>query len=124
MKSILIVDDDAEDLQFLKETLAGEGYRVQCLSDSEEALAEVSKHKPDLMILDVLMPKLDGAELAHQLHLKPDTAGIPFIFLTSAAFGLSSTFLIGDITYEVFGKPFKKNELLRSVRRILSPAHV
>ena len=122
MKSILVVDDDAEDLEFIEEALNGEGYRVICLRNGQEAFQRAQKEKPDLMILDVLMPKLDGAELVYRLRHQPGTSDIPFIFLTSAAEGLNNRFVAGKVTYEVFGKPFKKEELLCSIRRILSPA--
>ncbi len=120
MKTLLIVDDDAEDLRLAKEALDGHGYRVLCFSDSEKALEQVEREKPDLMILDVIMPKIDGPSLAYQLHNQPATSDIAFIFLTSATFGLRTVFPMGEVTYEVLGKPIKKLQLLKTIQQVLS----
>jgi CheY-like chemotaxis protein len=82
-KTIMIVDDDPEDLMLLEQTLVDEGYTVIKCSDPELAIRQAKATRPDLIILDEVMPKLFGSEVSLQLLEDPRTKDIPVLFLTS-----------------------------------------
>lgn len=117
---ILIVDDVMSNVLLLKVLLTNEKYRIATASNGTEALAQVKAEMPDLILLDVMMPDMDGFEVAQHLKKEPETAGIPIIFLTA----LNST---GDIVKgfqvganDFISKPFNKEELLIRVRHQIS----
>jgi len=83
MTSILIVDDDVGALRLVGLTLEHRGYEIQAATNGEEALEKVGLHKPDLIILDVMMPGIDGFKVAQQLKENPETATIPILFFTA-----------------------------------------
>lgn len=80
---ILVVDDAEELRDLLKIILEQGGYRVETAADGVEAIAMVGAHRPDLVLLDVEMPRMDGFEACRQLKENPFTEDIPVIFLTS-----------------------------------------
>ena len=65
---ILVVDDNPANVDILRARLAAQGYEIVTATDGEEALAAVSKHLPDLVLLDIMMPKLDGIEVCRRLR--------------------------------------------------------
>lgn len=83
MASILIVDDDVSALRLVGLTLERRGYAIQAATSGEEGLEKVKLHKPDLIILDVMMPGIDGFKVAQQLKENPETASIPILFFTA-----------------------------------------
>jgi len=83
--TILLVDDNAANLQLLRETLDGEGYRLLASRDGGRALAIATKARPDLILLDVMMPEIDGYEVCRRLKAAEETRAIPVIFLTALA---------------------------------------
>jgi DNA-binding response OmpR family regulator len=82
-KSILVVDDEMYIVNILDFTLATEGLRVITAANGEEALREAVENPPDLVILDVMMPKIDGFEVCRALKAKDETKDIPVILLTA-----------------------------------------
>jgi len=116
MATILIVDDDRKITDMLRRTLAYEGYRVATAADGNEALGKAQAEQPDLVILDWLMPGLDGIAVARQLRAAGD---VPILMLTARdavehrVEGLDS----GADDYLV--KPFAPEELLARVRALL-----
>jgi len=72
MVTVLIVDDDRKLLKMLRRTLAYEGFRVVTATDGQEALAQVETHRPDVIVLDWLMPGLDGIEVTNRLRAAHD----------------------------------------------------
>lgn len=114
--NILVVDDDVEILSLLKRGLIYEGYSVDTASDGNEALAKVREKAPDLIILDVMMPGLDGIQVSKRLR---QAGNIPVLMLTAKGMitdriaGLDS----GADDYMV--KPFAFDELLARVRALL-----
>lgn len=113
MLGVLVVEDDASLLRVLRDNLVFEGYRVECVSDAEEAIVCAKKFTPDLIILDVMLPCVNGFELAKRLRVMGNT---PFLFLTARTQrndklkGLS----LGADDY--ITKPFDLAELLLRVR--------
>jgi len=120
MKKILIVDDEKDVLLMLEKRLTAEGYSVITTTKSTNAIALAKSQHPDLIILDVVMPGMDGGEVAAKLREHPLTRSIPVIFLTAL---LSKTEeyqenrMIGsNIT---FAKPFDTEELLARINGLL-----
>ncbi len=113
---ILIVDDNPTNLSVLSQSLKSAGYKVRMAMDGEDALEQVSLAYPELILLDVQMPKLDGFEVCRQLQANPETETIPIIFMTALAEtehkikGLS----IGAVDY--ITKPFEQEEVLARVK--------
>src|SRR5215210_4658263 len=81
--TILVVDDSATNLQVLVRTLHGSGHRILAARDGATALDIARRAKPDLMLLDVMMPGMDGFEVCRMLKSQPETAGIAVIFLSA-----------------------------------------
>ena len=113
---ILVVDDVVQNLQVLCSILAKEKYRLAVARNGMQALDTAEKVKPELILLDVMMPELDGFEVCKRLHDSPATRDIPVIFLTAKT-ELESVvkgFEIGAVDYVT--KPFNEAELLARVR--------
>lgn len=81
-KTVLVVDDEASIRELLRQELEAEGYAVREAADGREALAEVKKQKPDLIVLDVMMPELSGFDVTAVLRNDPETFNIPIIILS------------------------------------------
>ena len=119
-KKILAVDDERHIVRLIQVNLERAGYQVSTAFDGNEALKKVEGEKPDLIVLDVMMPRMDGFEVLKRLQANPDTRGIPVVMLTAKAQdadvfrGWSS----GVSAY--LTKPFNPLELVTFVRRILS----
>lgn len=113
---ILVVDDTATNLEFISEILTDAGFKVALASDGEIALKQVQYRLPDLILLDVMMPRMDGFETCKKLKVNPETCDIPVIFTTansdtdSKVEGLS----IGAVDY--ITKPFHEKELLARIK--------
>lgn len=84
-KKILAVDDEKAIVRLVQVNLEREGYEVVTAYDGKEALEKVESEKPDLIVLDVMMPYMDGFEVLQQLKKNPETRDIPVIMLTAKA---------------------------------------
>jgi DNA-binding response OmpR family regulator len=82
---ILVVDDDRVIQQLLKVNLELEGYAVEVADDGEEALAQFELFRPDLVVLDIMMPRLDGWEVCRRLKSDTDSARVPIVLLSARA---------------------------------------
>ena len=113
-KTILIVDDEPININIVADILY-EKYKIRVATDGEMALKMIEKKRPDLILLDVVMPKMDGYEVATQLTSDPDTNDIPFIFLTAKSDprSIMEGFNYGAVDY--IRKPFSKEELIARV---------
>lgn len=117
---ILIVDDVMSNVLLLKVLLTNEKFSIVTANNGRQALEQVESEKPDLVLLDVMMPDLSGFEVAQQLKARPETADIPIIFLTA----LNSTtdivkgFQVG--ANDFISKPFNKEELIIRVTHQIS----
>ncbi|MEW6202688.1 MAG: response regulator [bacterium] len=118
-KKIMIVDDDLDLLEGLSLFLTGEGYETSCAKDGGEALRSARGVMPNLIILDVMLPDIDGFKVCELLKQDPDTRSIPVIFLTvkdqlkHKIHGYSS----GGSRYMI--KPFEEDELLKTIQIVL-----
>ena len=119
-ESILLVDDNPTNLQVLFQTLEGVGCKLLVAKNGEMALSIVGKAAPDLILLDIMMPGIDGYEVCRQLKNNPATLGIPVIFLSA----------LGDTEDKVKGlqlgavdyitKPFQPDEVIARVNTHLT----
>ncbi len=82
-RRILVADDEQDIVELLRYNLEQYGYLVDTASDGQEAVELAVQNQPDLIILDVMMPNMDGFEAGKQLKLNPKTSEIPFVFLTA-----------------------------------------
>lgn len=116
---ILAVDDDPITLRLVAVTLTRAGYEVLTAKDGKEALARVESSQPDLIILDVMMPEMDGYEVCRRLRSRPNTASIPIMMLTAKGTLESKIagFEAGSDDYVV--KPFEPAELEAHVMALL-----
>ncbi|HVL88787.1 MAG TPA: response regulator [Actinomycetota bacterium] len=119
-KKVLVVDDDRVIQQLLVVNLELEGYEVDTASDGEQALAKIASVDPDIVLLDIMMPKYDGWEVCRRAKADPTTAHIPIIFLSARAQDLDVRrgYEIGVAAYMT--KPFDPLELMDVVKRVLA----
>ncbi len=113
---ILVVDDKPDNLRLLNIMLGKNGYKVREATSGQIALQEVSTHPPDLILLDILMPEMNGYEVCRQLKASASTAVIPIIFLSALndTFDKVRAFEAGGVDY--ITKPFQLQEVLARVK--------
>lgn len=121
---ILIVDDDREQRELLAEVLAAQGYRTEGLASGPEALGRARGDPPDLIVLDVAMPDMDGFEVCRHLKADARTAAVPIIFVTglSALQDKEQGLLAGAEDYVT--KPVDLADFLARVRALLRVRHL
>ena len=119
-ETILIVDDTPANLGVLVETLGGAGYRLMVAEDGEEALAQTVQTQPDLILLDVMMPGIDGFETCRRLKARAKTRDIPILFMTALheTADKVKAFAAGGVDY--ITKPIEHEEALARVRTHLA----
>jgi len=118
-KEILIVDDEPSivvPIQFLMEQ---QGYNVLVAENGEDALDAIYKYKPDLILLDIMLPRIDGYEVCEIVRLNPDYRGIKIIFLTAKGreVEIAKGLALGANAY--ITKPFSNTELVAIVKELL-----
>jgi two-component system phosphate regulon response regulator PhoB len=117
--SVLVVEDDRDIGELLEYNLARNGYEVRVATTGEEALEEVRKRSPDLIILDLMLPGVDGIDVCRMLRADPDTAAIPILMLTARdqEADIVTGLEIGADDYMT--KPFSVRVLLARVKALL-----
>jgi len=121
MQTILVIEDEAPLRANLARILSAENYRVVTAADGEEGIRHVLEHKPDLVICDILMPRVDGFGVLAALRSRPESMAIPFIFLSASADKDDLARGIRSGANEYVTKPFTITDLLAAVRRLLPP---
>ena len=121
-KKILVVDDEKQLVSLVSLHMDMAGYEVLSARDGEEALAVVSAHKPDLLILDLMLPKIDGWEVCRRIRTEPEISDTPVIMLTACSDSGDKLrgFECGADDYVT--KPFSPRELVARVKRVLARA--
>ncbi len=118
--NILVVDDSPDNLRVLSTSLSALGYKVRCVTNGEMALVSVKSCPPDLILLDIRMPALDGYEVCQRLKSNPNSAEIPIIFLSALDDVLDKVkaFEMGGADYVT--KPFQTGEILARIAHQLT----
>lgn len=116
---VLVVDDTTLNRQFLKDELEDEGYVVSTAEDGEQALAVVVENPPDLILLDIMMPKLDGYEVCRRLKSDERTILIPVVMVTALTASHERIKGIEVGADDFLSKPYNRLELLTRVRSLL-----
>ncbi|MFQ6096566.1 MAG: response regulator transcription factor [Armatimonadota bacterium] len=121
MAKILVADDEPNTVKLITRILTREGHELLTAGDGAEALELLEKHSPDLVILDVMMPTLDGFETLERIRKDPRHESLPVIMLTARRQpeDVSRGWATGADTY--LTKPFSPLELTELVKRLLMP---
>jgi DNA-binding response OmpR family regulator len=123
-KRILLVDDDLDFVESTKMKLAAMGFTVEVAYDGKEGLKQVPEFKPDLVILDVMMPVMNGREACQKLKANPATQTIPVILLTALADHVTTTTyshrdVLESNADDYLPKPVRLEVLLDNIKRLL-----
>jgi diguanylate cyclase (GGDEF)-like protein len=121
-ETILVVDDDPDIARFVEVNLRSAGYDVAVAADGEEALEKAGAVRPDLVLLDVMMPRIDGFEVAQRLRKNPQTANTSIIMLTAKALSADKVTGLQSGADDYIIKPFDPIELLARVKGTLRRA--
>jgi len=121
-RKVLVVDDDEHILRSLAQYLEMEEFSVKTASGGAEALALVESDRPDLVLLDVMMPEMDGFEVLENLRRKPETEKLPVIMLTARDQhgDVLKGYQMGVSSYMV--KPYNFDELLEVINQVFAEA--
>lgn len=121
MQKILIADDEPNIVISLEFLMRREGYEVIVATDGEAALDAVSRHAPDLVLLDVMLPKKDGFEVCQQLRANSEWQAVKILMLTAKGRDTEVTkgLALGADAYMT--KPFATKDLVAQVKQLLSP---
>ena len=117
-QTILVVDDDEDIRKVVSHNLEGEGYHVLTAAGGDEAMDIVKAGRPDLVILDIMMPVRDGYDVLAEIRASPDTADLPVVLLTAkrAESDIWEGWSSGADYYMT--KPFEVGELMRFVKYV------
>lgn len=120
-KKILVIEDDPSILRLIKYTLEREGYQVLTASNGLEGLRKAKREEPDLTILDVMLPGIDGFEICHRLRAEPQTAQLPILMLSAKTQEKDKVagFKVGADDY--LTKPVHPSEIVSRVETLLAP---
>lgn len=116
---ILIVEDEAAVVTLLSYNLKAAGFTVGCAMDGEEALLMLQEKTPDLVLLDWMLPKLSGVEVARQIRRRPETNGLPIIMLTARGEETDTIRGLESGADDYMIKPFSPSELVARVHALL-----
>ncbi len=119
-KRILVADDQEEILSLLNDSLSGCGFEVMLCKEAKNVLQSIRSFKPNLILLDLLMPDLGGFEICEILNNDPQTHGIPIIIISG--FGdlvdIKKAYKLGAVGY--FVKPFALSDLCKEIDKVLA----
>ncbi|HTX92390.1 MAG TPA: response regulator [Anaerolineales bacterium] len=116
---ILVVDDNEINLSLVSKILELEGYKVESAHNCTQAIKSVTDHKPDLAILDVMMPDMDGYELCRKLRQPPISAGMPIVMLTAMNSPTERLLALDAGANDIWSKPFDMDNFRQRVGELL-----
>ena len=116
----MVVDDNPDQVDILRITLEWKGFNVRCAYSGKDLFAGLEELKPDLILLDIMMPQMDGLEVLRRLKENSDTASIPVIFLTAKVHhdDILRGYKTGAEYY--ITKPFDNTQLLQGINSLLT----
>ena len=117
-QKILIVDDDPSTIRLVSKLLLGQGYQVISAENGMEALVKIKKEKPDLVVLDVMMPEINGYDVCYQLRFNKEFEHIPIILLTIREQELDEN-LAKRADIEYLPKPLNTNNFFEKIALLL-----
>ncbi len=119
---ILVVEDEESLLMLERILLSSKGYKVTGVTDGKAALDEIQKNKPDLVLLDIMLPVMDGFELCKAIKENPETSHIPVIMLTAkkSSQDVARGMEVGADAY--ITKPFKSAKIVEVIEGFLAPS--
>ena len=120
--TLLVIEDDPDIVELLRYNLEREGYRVLVATDGERGLAEAVRHPPELILLDLMLPGLDGLEVCRRLRAQDETRGTPVLMLTAKSEETDIVIGLELGADDYLTKPFSPRELLARVRALLRRA--
>jgi two-component system, cell cycle response regulator DivK len=115
-KRILVVEDEEDNRQILRDLLATSGYEMVEAEDGEQALAAVDLHRPDLILMDIQLPIMDGYEATRRIRANPANKRIPIIAVTSYALSGNESMALAAGCDAYVPKPYSPRELLAKIR--------
>jgi DNA-binding response OmpR family regulator len=118
-QSVLIVDDEPNIVRSLEFLMTKAGYEVRVARDGEQALSEIAKAPPDLVLLDAMMPKRDGFDVCQTIRGNPDWTGIRVIMLTAKGRDIEREKGLAMGADDYITKPFSTREVVAQVEKIL-----
>ena len=119
-KILLVVDDEPDIVKVVKTRLEANNYTVISASDGEEGVEKAQQHKPDLIVMDILMPNLSGGDAVKILRADEATRHIPIIFLSVLAPGTPQGKVnVDGRFYPAIAKPFEYTKLLAEIKKLL-----
>ena len=120
MAHILVVDDEPEIVKLVSKLLEGRGHTVTIARDGQEALDAVAAEKPDVLIIDLNLPKIDGMEVTRRLKGDPATARLPIVMMTATLPTVEEADRrLGPGADEYVVKPFLRGVLVQNVERLI-----
>src|SRR5712691_6604940 len=121
-QKILVADDEPDAIELVEFNLKAAGYEVITAADGEAALKKARSTLPDLIVLDLMLPEVDGLEVCKILRRDPRTRAIPIIMLTAKAAEIDRVLGLELGAEDYVTKPFSPRELLLRIKRLLRPA--
>ena len=124
MAKILLIDDDRDLAHLTKMALVKNGHDVLVFYEAKTACEQAQRQKPHLILMDVMLPGMDGAEAVRELKRDPNLKNIPVLFLSALASSgernsEDAGIKVDGVQYKILGKPYEIEDLLESIRRIL-----
>lgn len=119
-RNVLVVDDEPNIVLSIKFLINQQGYEVRTASNGEEAFQELSRQIPDLILLDIMMPKPDGYEVCQKIRATPEWKDIPVIMLTAKGRDVEKQKGLAMGADDYITKPFATHELVAKVRAVLN----
>jgi two-component system cell cycle response regulator DivK len=119
-KCILVVDDQEDNRQILRDLLGNAGYELTEAENGEDAITAVAKKRPDLILMDIQLPIMDGYEATRRIRSNPDMNSVPIIAVTSYALAGDEEKALEAGCDGYISKPYSPRELLTKVRTYLA----
>ncbi len=124
-RKVLVIDDEPGIIEIVEANLEGDGFEVISAINGKEGLEKIKSDRPDLVVLDVMMPEMDGWEVLRRIEQDPDLAGLPVIMLTAKAADEDYIHGLEEGAVEYITKPFYPQELVNRIKitlMVLNPS--